>query len=74
MPNMSNFSKLLAQRNIRAVDLARDLKLNRSSITLWGLRRVPAERVIEVEKLTGIPRHEIRPDIYPAPAEAGAAA
>lgn len=31
-------------------------------------KRVPAERVLALEALSGVPRHSIRPDIYPAPA------
>ncbi|TKA90377.1 transcriptional regulator [Halopseudomonas bauzanensis] len=27
--------------------------------------RVPAERVLAIEKATGISRHELRPDLYP---------
>ena len=27
--------------------------------------RVPAERVLAVEKATGVPRHQLRPDLYP---------
>jgi DNA-binding transcriptional regulator YdaS (Cro superfamily) len=27
--------------------------------------RVPAERVLDIEKLTGVPRHDLRPDLYP---------
>jgi len=27
--------------------------------------RVPAERVLEIEKITGVSRHDLRPDIYP---------
>lgn len=30
--------------------------------------RVPAERVLEIEKATGVSRHELRPDIYPVAA------
>ncbi len=26
---------------------------------------VPTERVLTIEKLTGVPRYELRPDIYP---------
>jgi DNA-binding transcriptional regulator YdaS (Cro superfamily) len=35
------------------------------AISVW--RRVPATFVEDVERITGIPRHELRPDIYPAP-------
>lgn len=39
--------------------------------TVWGWKRIPAERVLAVERATGISRHELRPDLYgPAPAEA----
>lgn len=32
--------------------------------------RVPAGRVLAVERVTGISRHELRPDIYPLEDEA----
>lgn len=32
--------------------------------------QVPAERVIAVEKATGVPREKLRPDIYPELASA----
>lgn len=28
-------------------------------------RNVPAERVLQIERLTGVSRHDLRPDIYP---------
>lgn len=34
---------------------------------LYGLRRIPAEHVRRVSEATGVPAHEIRPDIFPAP-------
>jgi DNA-binding transcriptional regulator YdaS (Cro superfamily) len=38
------------------------------AISLWA--QVPAERVLEVERLTGVSRYELRPDVYgPAPRE-----
>lgn len=38
---------------------------NPSVIANWRTRgRVPADRVLDVEKLTGISRHSLRPDIF----------
>lgn len=31
----------------------------------WRSRGIPAERVLEVERVTGIPRHKLRSDLYP---------
>ena len=48
-------------------DLARTLGVNKSTITRWASGRVPAERVLDVERITGVPRHALRPDLYPPP-------
>lgn len=42
--------------------LARQLGIKPQGISQW--RRVPPERVLEVERITGISRYQIRPDIY----------
>jgi DNA-binding transcriptional regulator YdaS (Cro superfamily) len=34
-----------------------------------GKRPVTAEKAVEIEGVTGIPRHKLRPDIFPAPQE-----
>lgn len=47
----------------RTSELARALNITRAAVFQW--KRVPAERVLEVERITGIPRHDLRPDIYP---------
>jgi TorA maturation chaperone TorD len=51
---------------IRAVggvsELARKLGISQPSISNWN--RVPAERVISVESLTGVSRAVLRPDLY----------
>ncbi len=48
--------------------IARELGVTRPAILKW--RQVPAERLPDVERITGIPRHELRPDICPPPAGA----
>lgn len=45
--------------------LARSLGVSRQVVSEWFKSRVPAERVLDVEKATGIPRHRFRPDLYP---------
>ncbi len=53
-------------------ELARQLGVKVQSIQQW--KRIPAERVAEVERITGISRHELREDIFgPAPSEAPSA-
>src|SRR5262245_21591175 len=48
--------------------LARAINVTPQAISQW--ERVPAERALAVEKATEgrVPRHELRPDLYPAPA------
>lgn len=40
------------------------------AISQW--KRVPAERVLDVERISGVPRHELRPDLYPVERESAA--
>ncbi len=51
--------------------LASALGLHRA--TIWGWTRIPAERVLDVERATGISRHDLRPDLYPRDGVASAA-
>lgn len=51
-----------------AIEMARALRLPPQTVYSWCFRDVvPAARVIDVERLTGVPRHKIRPDIFPPP-------
>lgn len=47
--------------------LARLLGLRQSHIWNWLHRecRIPAERVLDVERITGVSRCDLRPDLYP---------
>lgn len=42
--------------------IARELGISQSSLYFW--KKVPAERVIDLERITGIPREILRPDIF----------
>jgi hypothetical protein len=44
--------------------LANALDVNHTTVHRWAKSRVPAERVLEVERITGIPRTVLRPDLY----------
>jgi DNA-binding transcriptional regulator YdaS (Cro superfamily) len=43
--------------------LARLLGISRQAVEQW--REVPALRVLQVERCTGVPRTHLRPDLYP---------
>ena len=46
--------------------LAKAIGKTQGHISKWLERgHVPPECVIPIEKATGIPRHELRPDLYP---------
>ena len=48
--------------------IARHFGVDHSAVIAWRKKnRVPAERVPMLSALTGVPRHEIRPDVYEAP-------
>lgn len=50
--------------------LARKLGISWQAVQQW--RRCPAVRVLEVERLTGVSRYALRPDVYgPDPAHRG---
>ena len=42
--------------------LADKLGIARQAVYQWS--RIPVERVAEVERITGVPRAELRPDIF----------
>ncbi|WP_336810908.1 Cro/CI family transcriptional regulator [Bosea sp. MMO-172] len=53
------------------VSLARHLGISSQAVSQW--KRVPPGRALAVEQLSGVSRHDLRPDLYgPAPALSGA--
>lgn len=53
-----------AQKVGGMAQLAAKLGIARQAIYQW--KRIPADRVVEVERATGIPRSELRPDLFGA--------
>lgn len=73
---MENASPLRSYRDKTGktlADLARVFDVNKSTVLRWEDGQVPIERVADVERETGLSRHELRPDIFGA-APQGAAA
>ena len=46
-----------------ATHLARELKITTGAVSRWDI--CPIARVLDVERISGIPRTELRPDYYP---------
>lgn len=44
--------------------LAELLGVKQPAISYYLYKRCPAEKAIQIEKLTGVPREEIRPDLF----------
>lgn len=61
----SDFTMRHIAQNRLWVVVATACGIKRQAPMQWD--RVPSARVLTVEKLTKIPRHVIRPDLYPAP-------
>lgn len=59
---MEKFSNWLQSRRGNKSALAVHLGLTPGAVGHWGI--VPAERLRAIEAFTGIPRHDLRPDIF----------
>ena len=42
--------------------LAEALAITKQAVSQW--QRCPAERLVDVERASGVPREELRPDLY----------
>jgi hypothetical protein len=70
----TDFAEILKQHDVKAATVAASLGLNKATISRW--KKVPPDRVVDVERATGIPRHILRPDlsnIFAAPEHGEAA-
>ncbi len=55
------FSDIIKKHGVTASSVALGLGINKSTVSRWD--DVPPERVVAVERITGISRHELRPDL-----------
>ena len=55
---------------VTQAEVAQRLGIQAPALSKWKNNRVPSERVLDVERETGIHRHQLRPDIYPLEATA----
>lgn len=64
---MEKIKKYLQDNQITQLEFAQQLGFqSQGSVSQWFRRgQVSYDKVLDVEKLTGISRHELRPDLYP---------
>ena len=62
MPDMDTLTTWLKAERGRQKALAAALGINQAAISQWT--RVPADRLIAVERATGISRDRLRPDLF----------
>ena len=66
MPNSQEALRRAKEAAGNGRTLAEKLGITAQALSQWA--RVPHLRVLDVERITGVPRHELRPDLYPPPA------
>ncbi len=56
--------QLLETKGLRLIDLARRLGVNKATVSRWSQGTIPANRAVDIESATDIPREQLRPDLY----------
>lgn len=62
--NSITLKHMLQERGLTLTKVAQLCSVDKATVTRWAQGKVPAERVPAISALTGIPRHELRPDLY----------
>lgn len=60
--DMIDIQEILGRERGLKFRLAGELGITHGAVSQWS--RVPAERVLDVERITGISRYDLRPDLY----------
>lgn len=68
MERVSPITKYREEHGLSLADFGRMFKpeVNKSTVLRWE-ERAPLKRCMEIERIAGIPRHELRPDIFGEP-------
>lgn len=70
----SNPIRLWREKHEMSVkDFAAKVGVQDSAVSKWERKGVSTVNALKVHEVTGIPLHELRPDIYPAPEQNEAA-
>lgn len=64
MEIQSPLRKFRTDNNLSLEELAPKFKVNKTTLSRWETGQVPAERCHDVEEVTGIPCHDLRPDVF----------
>lgn len=64
--DLSPLRKYRDSREMTLADLAERLGVDKSTVQRWetGRVRIPADRIIDVERETGVSRVDLRPDLF----------
>jgi DNA-binding transcriptional regulator YdaS (Cro superfamily) len=65
---MDKFTEWLSAERGRVTKLALALNITHGAVSQWR-KQIPAERLGDVSRATGIPREVLRPDIFAEAAE-----
>lgn len=65
MPTLTAFAKFRRQNGLTLDAAAERLQVDRTTILRWekGSTLIPIKRLDSISRVTGIPRHELRPDL-----------
>jgi DNA-binding transcriptional regulator YdaS (Cro superfamily) len=65
MTNIHPLRDYRFRERVTLEELGARLGVFKSTVMRWEKRRIPAERVLDIERVTGVPRTQLRPDLYP---------
>jgi DNA-binding XRE family transcriptional regulator len=67
MKRKSTLKKWRKEKQLTLLNLAEKCAVNKSTVLRWERHGVPLDRVPQVERMCGAPRHVLRPDYFSVP-------